>query len=429
MSEEPKGRAGHAGPNSENSRVPNARDHGAQKQPAQDKHGQKTNDPNGRQNRDNRANSGPIRRSGNRPSGRKPGHRFAALDLGTNNCRLLIAAPRGRSFRIIDAFSRIVRLGEGLSQTGALSEAAQTRAIEALKVCAEKVRKRDVTRGRYIATQACRAASNGAEFLDRVKEETGLEFEVIPTAEEARLSVRGCSDLVDPKVKAALIFDIGGGSTELSWVRPRASGGDDAKSGGRGGLDLVAWTSLPIGVVNLSEKWGGRDISKATYEEIVESVRTSLREIDIDETLGPDFRAGHAHLLGTSGTVTSIAGVHLGLSRYRRDAVDGLWLDAAESRRVSERLRAMPFEVRASEPCIGRERADLVVCGCAILEALLREWPSDRIRVADRGLREGILAGLSASVRKRRRGRRHRGGKSRGNSNRNAPRTGDDAGD
>lgn len=323
--------------------------------------------------------------------------RFAALDLGTNNCRLLIAAPRGRQFRIIDAFSRIVRLGEGVSLTGALNPVAMTRAMEALKICGEKVERRGVTRQRCIATQACRTASNGPEFLARVKEETGLDFEIISTAEEARLSVRGCAELLDPRAPAGLVFDIGGGSTELSWVRPRD-----------GAPGVAAWHSMPVGVVNLSERWGGREINAATYEKIVDSVREEIRAFGDPASIKALFGNDGAHFLGTSGTVTSIAGVHLNLPRYRRDLVDGLWLTHADTRAVTDRLIAMDFASRASEPCIGLERADLVVCGCAILEALLREWPVARIRVGDRGLREGMLADLSDAARRERPRRRRR---------------------
>jgi len=338
--------------------------------------------------------------NGAAPDGRRRrAERYAALDLGTNNCRLLIAAPTGRDFRIVDAFSRIVRLGEGVLGSGALQPAAMQRAIDALKICAEKIERRGVTRSRCIATQACRAATNGEEFLARVKEETGLEFEIISTSEEARLAVRGCAELLDDTADAGLVFDIGGGSTEISWVR----------RGGEGRAPVIAaWVSLPIGVVNLSERWGGRDIDSPTYERIVESVRAPVAAFGDPARLRPIFERDGAHYLGTSGTVTSIAGVHLGLARYRRDKVDGLWLSRDDARSVTERLRAMSFDDRAAEPCIGLERADLVVCGCAILEALQREWPASRIRVGDRGLREGMLADLADEARRSRARRRRK---------------------
>ncbi len=338
-----------------------------------------------------------------------PADRFAALDLGTNNCRLLIASPRGRGFRVFDAFSRIVRLGEGMSASGALSAAAMDRTIDAIKICAEKIERRSVTRQRCIATQACRAASNGKEFLARVHDETGLEFEIITPAEEARLAVTGCAELIDGEAKAGLIFDIGGGSTEISWVRPGAGG--PPKGGSRTMLDVAAWTSMPIGVVSLSEKFGGRELSRESYNAVVDFVRSEIAAFGDPSGLRDVFAAGDGHFLGTSGTVTSIAGVHLGLNRYRRDAVDGLWLSELEVRDVTQRLRLMSYDERAAEPCIGTERADLVVCGCAILDALLHEWPATRIRVADRGLREGILVGLAHDhnrARNRRRGRRRK---------------------
>lgn len=340
-------------------------------------------------------------------AGTEPQEKFAALDLGTNNCRLLIASPRGRSFRIFDAFSRIVRLGEGVSASGALSEDAMARTLDALKVCAEKIARRNVVRTRCIATQACRAAANGPEFLARVERETGLRFEIITPEEEARLAVAGCGELLDAGAPAGLIFDIGGGSTEISWVKPRNGDGRPRAP------EILAWTSMPIGVVNLSERHGGREMTREIYDGLVNRLRTDIAAIGDPAGLSALFDAGQGHFLGTSGTVTSIAGVHLRLPRYRRDRVDGLWLTADDVRAVSERLRAMSYEERANEPCIGVERADLVVAGCAILEALLAEWPANRIRVADRGLREGILVGLAAE-RNRARGRRRRRRRSRG---------------
>jgi exopolyphosphatase / guanosine-5'-triphosphate,3'-diphosphate pyrophosphatase len=332
-------------------------------------------------------------KQGRRGGGRRRPVRLAALDLGTNNCRLLIAAPRGEDIRIIDAFSRIVRLGEGLSQSGVLSEAAMARTIGALTACAEKIERRGVTHMRCIATQACRGARNGAEFLDEVAAQTGLKFDIITTEEEARLAVAGCAELLDAEVDAGLVFDIGGGSTELSWVSRNE----------RGEARIAAWTSLPFGVVSIAERWGGREMDAETYAAVVADVRAEIARVGDPAGMNDLFIADRAHLLGTSGTVTSIAGVHLGLPRYRREKVDGLWLTIGDARSVTEKLRAMTFEERASEPCIGEERADLVVSGCAILEALQLEWPATRIRVADRGLREGVLADLARQARKQKR--------------------------
>lgn len=333
--------------------------------------------------------------TGAKARGRSDGQTvLAALDLGTNNCRLLIATPSGRGFRIVDAFSNIVRLGEGLSRTGRLNDAAMERTLAALRVCAEKISRRGATHVRCIATQACRSAENGPAFIERVRAETGLSLEIISAEEEARLAVSGCEELIDNNHDAALIFDIGGGSTELSWLAVSNAGARPERK---------SWASLPLGVVTLSETWGGAEISSATYEKIVASARASIAALGDPGSMREKF--SRAHFVGTSGTVTSIAGVYLGLSVYRRDKVDGLWLTADDVRQVSAKLRAMTLEDRASEPCIGRERADLVVCGCAILEALLLEWPVERIRVADRGLREGILHDLGKKARRQRRRR------------------------
>lgn len=346
----------------------------------------------GRENK-RKSNAG----SAGKPVGR-PRERYAALDLGTNNCRLLIAAPQGRRLRIVDAFSRIVRLGEGLAASGKLSDAAMARSIDAIQVCAEKIRQRGATHIRCIATQACRSAENGDAFLSDVANRTGLDFEIIGPEEEARLAVSGCAELIDVNAKAALIFDIGGGSTELSWMKKNKAGQ----------FETTCWMSMPIGVVNLSERWGGQDLSASAYKSAVEEVRASLQDFGDPSGLRTIFSDGQGHFLGTSGTVTSIAGLHLELPRYRRDKVDGLWLSLDDARAVTERLRGMSLKERGDEPCIGPERADLVVCGCAILDALAQEWPVNRIRVADRGLREGMLAELSVQAKRVRRTRRRR---------------------
>ena len=272
------------------------------------------------------------------------------------------------------------------------------RAIEALKICAAKIEQRGTTHVRCVATQACRSAENGEAFLNRVREETGLLFDVITAEEEARLAVAGCQELIDEEANAALIFDIGGGSTELSWLKRNEANG----------FDVAAWMSMPFGVVSVSEKYGGEHLHADRYEQAVSDVQAALAAFGDPAGLRPIFERGEGHFLGTSGTVTSIAGVHLQLPRYRRDKVDGLWLTLAEARAVTDKLSAMTLKERAEEPCIGAERADLVVCGCAILEALAREWPTSRVRVADRGLREGMLADLAREARREGRRRRRR---------------------
>ena len=312
--------------------------------------------------------------------------KYAAIDLGTNNCRLLVAtAGKNGEPRIVDSFSRIVRLGQGVSHSGNLSEDAIDRTIAALKICASKVEQRGATSYRCIATQACRRASNGQAFLKRVKQETGLEFDIISSEEEARLSVQGCAPLLDRSYEAGLVFDIGGGSTELSWLRLGERDHD---------LERLFWASLPHGVVTLSEDYNGKNLTASHYQQIIDLICEGLSKAGDPANIKSVFKNGRAHFLGTSGTVTAIAGIHLGLPRYQRDKVDGIWLTRDEVRAVSERLLGMTNEERASQACISPQRADLVVCGCAILEALLLEWPVEFIRVADRGLREGILVDL-----------------------------------
>ncbi len=326
---------------------------------------------------------------------------FAALDLGTNNCRLLVAVPgRPGQFRVVDAFSRIVRLGEGLAASGRLSDAAMDRAVEALKVCADKLRARRVERARLVATEACRAAANGAEFLARVEAEAGLTLEIIDRQTEARLAVSGCGSLVERGTEGVVLFDIGGGSSEIALIDVRGHRSPRLAS------HIVAWTSLPVGVVTLAERFGGRDVSRATFGAMVEHVRGLLGGFAERNRLDHVMRGGQFHLLGTSGTVTTLAGVHLELERYDRRRVDGLWMDAISVDRMIEKLLGWTFEQRVGNACIGADRADLVLAGCAILEAIRGEWKADRLRVADRGLREGILSELMGDAGVWRRGAR-----------------------
>ncbi len=321
-----------------------------------------------------------------------PDDLYAALDLGTNNCRLLIAQPtRPGQFRVVDAFSRIVRLGEGLAASGKLSEEAMDRSVEALKICASKLCMRKIRRVRLIATEACRQASNGEEFLARVKSETGLDLEIISRQTEAKLAVSGCSSLVGLQTKSVVLFDIGGGSSEIAVIRI----GD--RRSGRLANHITHWTSLPVGVVTLSERHGGRDVTPDVFEGMVAEVDAYLAGFESPTVaeLAIDPQADF-HLIGTSGTVTTLAGVHLDLPRYDRRRVDGLWLSDTEVTTMQSKLLSWSFAERAGNACIGPDRADLVLAGCAILESIRRRWPSPRLRVADRGLREGLLTDMMA---------------------------------
>jgi exopolyphosphatase/guanosine-5'-triphosphate,3'-diphosphate pyrophosphatase len=322
-------------------------------------------------------------------SRQSPRQAYAAIDLGTNNCRLLIARPADENFVVIDAFSRVVRLGEGLAQSGRLSDEAMDRAVGALRICAEKLKRRNVRLARSVATEACRRASNGMAFIERVQRETGIRLDVISAQEEARLAVLGCHILLENGIGPAVIFDIGGGSTELVLIEPGAPV-----------PHILDWQSVPWGVVSLTETvWSelghadeGDDAARsARYARMRELVSSSFAEFAarIAPHATPDLR-----LLGTSGTVTTLASVHLELPQYDRRAVDGLIVPSASMRDIAARLSTMSPEKRRELPCIGNERADLVVAGCAILEAILDIWPADRLGVADRGIREGILRSL-----------------------------------
>lgn len=322
---------------------------------------------------------------------------YGALDLGTNNCRLLLARPTRRGFRVVDAFSRIIRLGEGVSQTGRLSDAAMHRTLDALRVCAGKLTRNGVIRSRCVATEACRIASNGTEFLTRVEREVGIRIELLEREAEASLAVSGCASLIDYRSDFVLVFDIGGGSSELIWLDLAEGSGEAGPANTRrSGVrpEIAAWTSLPVGVVTLAEKFGGHHVTSDVFEAMVQHVLDLIAPFEQEHRFAQRIRGANVHLLGTSGTVTTVAGIQLGLKRYDRSRVDGCWLEAKDVSDVTYGLLRRSYSERVQEPCIGHERADLVLAGCAILEAIVRTWPAPRLRVADRGLREGILATL-----------------------------------
>ena len=368
--------------------------------------------------RDEGSGSGPDRakQKSRRARYRGRGPLFAALDLGTNNCRLLVARPDSNGFQVVDAFSRVVRLGEGLADTGMLSKAAIDRAVSALAVCAERIQKHRVVRFRAIATEACRRADNQRAFLDRVRNETGLYLDVIAAEEEARLAVAGCAPLFDANLEQLLVFDIGGGSTELIWVdlaktsaakrqsllmalAHGASRSDRARAAAQ---HITEWISLPVGVVTLQEKFDRIIDDGEKFDAMYAHARELLAPF-VDKSHGnpatqtyasPQERLAKLQVLGTSGTITTLAGVHLDLERYSRRAVDGLWVASSAVDRVIQRLLEMNAYERAAIPCVGEDRATNLMSGAAILRAILRAWPTRRLRVADRGLREGLLYGL-----------------------------------
>jgi exopolyphosphatase/guanosine-5'-triphosphate,3'-diphosphate pyrophosphatase len=322
---------------------------------------------------------------------------FAALDLGTNNCRLLVGAPVGDGFRVLDSFSRAVRLGEGLHHNNMLSEAAMDRAVEALQICVQRLARRPVRAIRAIATEACRRAGNGTEFLTRVRTETGLPIKVISTREEAELALESCAPLLRGGGRRALLFDIGGGSTELAWVR---------LSGAHAAPELAGYVSLPLGVVTLAERFGAAAYTADGFAAMVDDVVDLLRPFTALHCIGHELRQGGVALVGTSGTVTTLAGISLKLLRYSRPAVDGAVLSLDAAMAALTHLRALGEAGLAQHPCVGPERAAFVMPGCAIFAAIQRICPAPQVVVADRGLREGMLLRMMRAERSRPRGRR-----------------------
>ncbi len=317
---------------------------------------------------------------------------FAALDLGTNNCRLLIASPQSGleespfprlgGLRVFDSFSRVVRLGEGVSTTGYLSQDAMERTMSALKACQKKISRYNLTSARFVATEACRRAKNGQEFLDNVRSEIGMEIDIISTEDEAKLAFAGCSSLLTGDSKRAVVFDIGGGSTELMWV--------DVENG----KTITDWLSVGFGVMNLSDKFGGSNLADMAFSDMVRTLIEKLTPFDASNNISNVIDSTNVQLLSTSGTVTTLAAIHLDLPRYDRSKIDGITLSVKDVRATTKRLLEMKQYERFNHPCIGADRADFILSGCAIFEAISTLWPTKNITIADRGVREGIILSL-----------------------------------
>jgi exopolyphosphatase / guanosine-5'-triphosphate,3'-diphosphate pyrophosphatase len=321
---------------------------------------------------------------------------LGAIDVGTNACRLLIAVPDSHGTgsggqvltipKVIDSYTANVRLGESLERTGLITEAALDRTVAALKICASRLKRRNVTHVKAIATEACRRAINAQELVKRAEAEAGIRLVIVTPEEEARLAAAGCLQLIGRDFEGALIFDIGGGSTELILVRRNGIGAAARH-------DIAAWSSAPVGVVKLAERHGGCELPAKSYA----SMRAELDKMfaAMKAELGPAvFDCGRYHLLGTSGTLTTLAGIKLGLRRYERSRIDGQWLKRDDILQIMDFIVTRDFQDRAAIPCVGTDRADLILPGCAILGAIMENWPCATLRVADRGLREGMLIAL-----------------------------------
>jgi exopolyphosphatase/guanosine-5'-triphosphate,3'-diphosphate pyrophosphatase len=328
------------------------------------------------------------------------GELYAALDLGTNNCRLLIARPsfsqhaQHKTLKVVDSYSRIVRLGEGVSETGRLGEEAMRRTIKALATCKQKLNRYGIAKYRFVATEACRRATNAEQFLARVRDDLGLTIDIISNEEEARLAFLGCSSLLLKDTSYALAFDIGGGSTEFMWVKIDP---EQPLTSHKRHL-IQDWVSLPYGVMNMSEQFGGPAFTEMYFEEIVAKISSLLSPMEQANSIANRMWKENVQMLSTSGTVTTLAAIHLDLPHYDRSKIDGIKLSISDIRGATQALMRMSPSQRAAHPCIGSSRTDFILSGCAIFEAIARTFPIDKITIADRGVREGIIVSLMREV-------------------------------
>lgn len=313
---------------------------------------------------------------------------YAAIDLGTNSCRLVIATPTKNAFKVVETFSRITRLGEGIIKENKLGNDAVKRTIRALKICSGVVSEyAPIYKQRFVATAACRRATNCKEFIAEVKRQTGLALEVISSQEESRLAVVGCMPLLKKHIKRTLVFDIGGGSTEISLARIANSGK----------TFIEGYISLPYGVVTISEAFPNKDMTSLAYNTIIDRTHKLLEHFEEKYKIMESVANNDIQVIGTSGTVTVLGAVRLNLKKYNRSAVDGIILTINDIKNAINKINRMGDDGRKVHPCIGPQKADLTIAGCAIIEAICSFWPISEISVADRGIREGLLLDMMHS--------------------------------
>jgi len=300
--------------------------------------------------------------------------RLAAIDLGTNTVRLLVTeADRTAAWRVIDQDQRVTRLGEGLRTSGTLGDQAMARTTTAVVEYVERAARAGATDVLVCATSAVRDADNGAAFVQMLERRTGRPVRVVSGDEEARLTLRGVLYGLPPIAGPLIVFDIGGGSTEFILAEG-------------GALSLAV--SLRLGVVSLAERFPfPATVDRDRYAELTNEVRAHLAT-----GLPPAVRQRRADLLvGTAGTVTTLAALDLGLRAYDSRRVQGHRLSRRAIEALGERLGALSMAERAALPCLEPGRADLIIPGLAIVEATLECVGVETLIVSDYGFREGII--------------------------------------
>lgn len=359
---------------------------------------------NGQDKRGNSNQSRPKPRRRRGSSKPKKSHVYGVVDLGTNNCRLLVAVPSPSGFKVIDSFSRVVRLGERLKEDKNISDQATERTVAALKICMDKMKRRGVTRSWNVATQACREAENGDYFVRTIEDKVKIKLDVINPQEEARLAVMGCKALLDTNYDRGIIFDIGGGSTEIIWIEFNKNRTPT----------IIDWVSVPLGVVNLSEEYGTvKVLPTKHYDEMKERVKEHIVPFENKHGIGQHIDQSRVQLMGTSGTVTTLTSMYLNQAYYDRSEVDGAWMRSKDLVELCNDLAKLDYSERLALNNIGNDRAELVVAGCAIFDAIIDVWPIADCRVADRGIREGMLHHLMDQQRAKNKANRRRRSKKR----------------
>ncbi len=302
--------------------------------------------------------------------------RLGAIDIGSNSVRLLVAeALRGSNYRILDEEREPTRLGRSVSSKGQLDDESMERTIAALNTFKQIAAGYQVTTLRTIATCAVRESRNGPEFCRRVREQVGLDVEVISGEREAQLAFASVQHAFDLSSKNVIVADIGGGSTELIFAT---------------GNLIESIFSTPLGAVRLTEQFGiGEGVEDADFarglERLEEEVASCLKKRTTRPLFAPHF------LVGCGGTFTTLAELMMAAKREVDVPVAGYRVSQAEIRHLLDRLTKMPLRARRNLPGMTPDRADIIVAGLTIVDALLKRFRVNTVLVHTRGVRDGLV--------------------------------------
>lgn len=308
---------------------------------------------------------------------------FAAIDLGSRNCRTIVGCQsKAGAFEYIETYSKSVSLADGVAASKKLSRKSMDRTIEALAFCSKVLSRYAGLTYLAVATDAMRRAENASVFIKRVKRELGLIISIITPQEEAYYAALGCIEVLSLETEIFVVFDIGGGSSEIALCRQKSDKD----------IELIDSLSIPYGVINLLES---KDhLTFSGYSNLVQKISDLSRDFLNQYATTLDF-VNNFQCIGTSGTTTTVAALNMNLRFYDREKINDSILQFSEILKTVHYVQSLSEDERKLHPYISQSNEDLVLGGLTILEGIVRGLPASTITVTDRGVRDGVVYALT----------------------------------